>query len=492
MATEPSLLPLAAVLLPVVTALLITAARRFRRLVEFLLVAGALATFAVVAQLFGAVQSGRELTTELGELIPGFPIGFRADGMGMVFAVLAAALWVLASIYTAGYLRGSGATNRTRFSAFYALSLGSAFGVAFAADFLTFFIAYELLTIATYPLVTHAGNPTAIGAGRRYLAYLLPSGVALLLAVVLLAALVGDLTFRPGGFVGDGLGTATLLAVFLLCLVGVGTKAGLMPLHRWLAAGMVAPTPVSALLHAVAVVKAGVFGIGRVTGFVFGPDVLEAFWGTDILTVLAGATVVLASVAALRQDHLKRRLAYSTIAHLALILLGFAVLTPAGFDGGLIHIINHGVLKITLFFCAGALYVVAHKEHVSELDGIGHQMPVTMAAFGVASLGLAGLPPMGGFVSKWQLVHGALQGQRYVVATVVVLSGLLTAAYLFPIVVRAFFRPGPAGARSDGGPSLAVPLAVTAGTGLVLGISNFGGIFSLTETVARAVTGGAP
>jgi multicomponent Na+:H+ antiporter subunit D len=500
MVPEPSLLPLAAVLLPCLTALAIAAARRAPRVVEGLLAGGAVATFAIIVALFVAVRDGRMPTTELGELIPGLAMSLRADGMAMVFAVLASALWVLAASYAVGYMRGDDAKNRTRFYAFYSFCLGTAFAVALAGDLFTFFIAYELLTVSTYPLVTHNGDAAAVAAGRRYLGYLLGGGVLVLLALIILVAVVGEVTFTPGGFVDDQLGATLTTVVFALFAVGFATKAGVMPLHRWLPSAMVAPTPVSALLHAVAVVKAGVFAFGRVIGFVFGPEVLDGLTVTSVLQFATGTTIVVASIIALRQDHLKRRLAYSTIAHLAYIVLGFSLVSSGTFEGSLLHIVNHGVLKITLFFVAGALHVHLHLDNVSELDGVGRRMPFTMGAFALASLGLAGLPPMGGFLSKWYLVLGAFETEAYLAALVMAFSGIFTAAYLFPVVYRAFFRPTPAGTvdplrgeRRDASPLMVVPLCVTATIGLVLGIGDLPGLYELADQIgASVVAGGAP
>ena len=528
-----SLLPLAAVGVPVVTAVLIGFARRVPDLRDALLVLGAVATFACVAALVPAVLAGETPTTPLGELLPGVELALTADGTGMVFAGLASLLWVLASIYAIGYMRGDAAANQTRFYAFYALCLSTAFGVAFAADLFTFFVFYELLTISTYPLVTHKGDAKAIAAGRTYLGFLVSGGAAVLFGLVIVFSVTGEVAFVAGGFVGDALGTGLTIVVFALFAIGFGTKAGLMPLHRWLPRAMVAPTPVSALLHAVAVVKAGVFAFGRLIGFVFGPEVLAGIGVQQVLTAVAGATVVIASIVALRQDHLKRRLAYSTIAHLAIIVLGFSVLSPQAYEGGLLHIFNHGMLKITLFFCAGAIHIAAHKDHVSQLNGIGRRMPFTMIAFAVAAYGLAALPPMGGFVSKWFLVLGAIEAGEYLVAGIIVFSGIFTAGYLFPIVYRAFFRapgievapvvihtgaPVPAGilhdpatpvvpvttpaavppaadvhdAHGEAPAFMVVPLCTTAAIAVLLGLGDLTGLYAVARAVGTAVFGGLP
>ncbi len=542
MGTRHSLLPLLVVVLPVVTALVIISARRLPAVRDASLVIGATATFGAVAAIVPAVLAGEVLTTTLGELVPGVEVTLTADGMGMIFAVLASFLWVLAGSYAIGYLRGDGASNQTRFYAFYSLCLSTAFAVAFAGDLLTFFIAYELLTITTYPLVTHKGDAKAIAAGRTYLGYLLSGGAAVLLAVVIVYAVTGQLAFEPGGFVGDQLSTTLTIVVFVLFAIGFGTKAGLMPLHPWLPGAMVAPTPVSALLHAVAVVKGGVFAVGRFLGFVLGPEALDTVDVQQVLGWVAAITIVAASVNALRQDHLKRRLAYSTIAHLAYIVLGFSLLSSSGFEGSLLHILNHGVAKITLFFAAGAIHIAAHKDHVSELDGIGRRMPFTMVAFGLAAFSLAGLPPAGGFVSKFTLVTGALEAEEFLLAGIMVGSGLLTAGYLFPIVYRAFFRPEPAapapapvaadagdrpaphavgrpptagattalleghGTHSEHGEAaghgthdghgeaaatMVVPIVITGALAVLLGLGDWTGLYGLAAEVAATVIGGA-
>ena len=511
---ESSLLPLLILVAPAATAAVVVAARRHEQIRDAALGVGAIVTFALVASLVPDVLAGGAPTLELVELLPGAALTLRMDGMALVFALLAAFLWVLASPYAIGYLRGDGAKNQTRFMAFYALCLSTAFGVAMAADLLTFFIFYELLTIATYPLVTHKGDEKAIAAGRRYLGYLVAGGALVLLGTTIVYQQTGELAFRPGGLVGTSMSGTMVVVAFLLFAVGFGTKAGLMPLHAWLPAAMVAPTPVSALLHAVAVVKAGVFAFGRLIGFVFGPDVLASVGVHHVVAVVAASTIVVASFIALRQDHLKRRLAYSTIAHLAYIVLGFALLSPTAFEGSLLHIVNHGALKITLFFAAGALHVHLHLDHVSELDGVGRRMPFTMGAFALASLGLAGLPLMGGFLSKWHLVLGAYEGGSTWAAIVMTGAGLLTAGYLFPVVHRAFFRPLPLevhahatghtaahghGAEEappergwrDADPRMVVPLMVTAGLGLLLGLGDIFGVYALADIVATAVFGGA-
>lgn len=490
-------LPVAAVAIPLLATPCIVASRRRPQLREAVTLVAATALLGTVGALLPGVLRGEHPEVRGPELARGLDLALRVDELGMLFALLAAALWVLTSVYAIGYVRGNREAHQTRFFASFAVCLSSVMGLAFAANLLTFFVFYELLTVATYPLVTHKGTPEAIRAGRRYLAYLLTGGAALLLGMAVLFDAAGTLDFTPGGFAGD-LSHGEVVAVVALLAVGVGSKAAVMPLHSWLPAAMVAPTPVSALLHAVAVVKAGVFGLARVVGHVVGPDALDRVGADAVLATLAAITIVVASLVALFQDNLKRRLAYSTIAHLSYIVLGLTLLSASGWTGGLLHIANHAALKITLFFCAGALYVHARLDRVSQLDGIGRRMPVTMGAFGLAALGLAGLPPMGGFVSKWHLVLGGADAGRPAMSAVMLLSGVLTAGYLFPVVARAFLRPLPDGARPPGGlrgeatPLMVVPLAATAALGLVLGLGDLLRVFELAGADAAAVIGGAP
>ena len=486
-----AMLPIIVVTIPFVVAVLVVVAGSRPNLREAVTLTGAVSAFGVMLAMVPPLRAGQPAEVFLPELIPGVAFGLRADGLGMAFALIASGLWILASLYAVGYLRGEGAAHQTRFFASFAVCLGAAFGVALAADFFTFLVFYEVLTVATYPLVVHKQNDAAMAAGRRYLVYLLPGGVALLLAVAIIYAATGTLTFTPGGFVGDGLSGGALVAVFALTAVGFGTKSGVMPLHAWLPAAMVAPTPVSALLHAVAVVKAGVFGFARAIGFVFGPFVLAEVGATAALAALAAVTIVVASTTAVFQDGLKRRLAFSTIAQLSYIVLGLSILAAEAWTGALLQIVNHAVLKITLFFAAGALYVHAHLDRVSQLDGIGWRMPWTMSAFAVASVGLAGLPPMGGFVAKFYLVDGAFAADDVLYALVLLGSGLLSAGYLFPIVYRAFFRPPPEPVvRDEASPLMVVPLVVTATVGLLLGFGDLLGFGELAAGVAAAVFGG--
>jgi len=344
--------------------------------------------------------------------------------------------------------------------------------VAFSANLLTFIVFYEILTIATYPLVIHKETPEAISGGRKYLAYTLTAGLCLIAASAWVYDLTGTLDFAAGGILNHvSLSPSVAVPLFMLFLAGVGVKAGIMPLHGWLPSAMVAPTPVSALLHAVAVVKSGVFAVIRVVGFVFGPNVMENFNLNTILAAFAGTTIILASLIALKQDNLKARLAYSTVGHLSYIVLGAALLTEAGFLGGILHIATHATMKITLFFCAGAIYVNLHRENISQLDGIGKIMPWTMGAFTIGAMGLAGVPPVNGFLSKWFLALGALEADKLFILGIFIISGLLNAAYFFPIVHRAFFKEGVNLEGYGEAPLfMVVPLVCTAVFSVILGL----------------------
>jgi multicomponent Na+:H+ antiporter subunit D len=405
----------------------------------------AVVKFGLILSLLPAALEGRIAEFTMIEIAQGIDLQLRVDQMGILFALVASSLWILTSFYSIGYVREAHEKKQTRYFASFAVCLSATIGIAFAANLMTFLIFYEILSLATYPLVVHKESDEAYRSARMYLVYALTAGVILIAAVAWTYIIAGTVDFRPGGFLGDVLQDPWIArTLFFLFLAGVGVKAGIMPLHSWLPRAMVAPTPVSALLHAVAVVKSGVFGVIRIVGFVFGPETMQAFGLNLILAIFAGATIVLASLIALRQENLKALLAYSTVGHLSYIVLGMALVSPDGFLGGILHLANHATMKITLFFCAGAIYVNLHKTKISELDGVGKAMPWTMSMFAIGALGLAGVPPINGFVSKWFLVLGALQADQLVIVGILLVSGLLNAAYFFPIIYRAFLREGDA------------------------------------------------
>lgn len=396
-------------------------------------------TFGFVVQLVGPIMSGDRPELSLFEVLPGLAIAFKVEPLGMLFALVASGLWIPTSIYAFGYMRGHQERHQTRFFVCFSIAIFAAIGIAFARNLLTLFLFYEVLTFSTYPLVTHEGSEKAVRAGRSYLGILVFTSVSfLLLAIIWTWQITGTLEFQAGGIVtGNFKGTSVFL---LLALFVFGTgKAALMPFHRWLPAAMVAPTPVSALLHAVAVVKAGVFTVLKIIVYVFGIEFLTegnyALW----LCYVAGFTSIAASLVALTKDNLKARLAYSTVSQLSYIVLGAALANDWGVIGGSMHIAMHAVGKITLFFCAGAIMVASHKTKISEMAGIGRTMPVTMFAFFIGALSVIGLPPMGGSWSKWYLALGAVDAHQNILVAVLMISSLLNIAYLMPIVARAFF-----------------------------------------------------
>jgi len=433
--------PLAAVLLPAIGVLAIVASRRTPNVREGVTILTALATFGIVASLVPATLSGTTHVTRLGTLVPGIELTLRADPLGMIFALVASLLWLVTSFYSIGYMRGLDEHSQTRYFAAFAGSVGAALGVSFASNLVSLYVFYELLTVATYPLVAHDESETARQAGRKYLTYTFGGGVAVLAGTVLVFWTTGTVAFTPGGIAALASADPVIArAAFALLAGGFGVKAALIPVHSWLPDAMVAPTPVSGLLHAVAVVKSGVFGVARVVLDVFGPETVSDLGVGLPLAAVAALTILVASVIALRQDNLKRRLAYSTISQLSYIVLGLGILSPASLVGGLLHIPAHAFMKLTLFFCAGAIHVETHTDDISEMAGIGRRMPVTMAAFAVASLGMAGLPLVAGFVSKWYLLIGSIDAGTAVFAGVLFVSGLLNIGYFWPIVYQAFFQ----------------------------------------------------
>lgn len=399
----------------------------------------AIAKFLIIASMVPAVLHGAEIEYTIAKVLPQVAIKFRVDAFGILFALVSSSLWIVTSAYSIGYMRGLKEHSQTRYFCFFALSLSATVGVAFSANLLTLYLFYEMLSFATYPLVTHHQDREARSSGRKYLLYIVGSSIGLVLPAMLVAYhLTGTLEFADQGFMGGHGTPETNLILLLLFLFGFA-KAGIMPFHSWLPAAMVAPTPVSALLHAVAVVKVGVFCVFRIITGVFGTDLLSSLGLDTLICVIASFTIITASLIALSQDGLKRRLAFSTIGQLSYIILGAALLSPKGLTGGMLHIAMHAFGKITLFFCAGAIFVATGKKNISEMAGIGKRMPITMTAFFIGSLSVIGLPPCGGFISKWYLVLGTLEANQWIMLVVLLSSSLLNAAYFLPIVYKAFF-----------------------------------------------------
>jgi multicomponent Na+:H+ antiporter subunit D len=441
---SPETLVLAAVLVPFAGAVVIPLFRSRPNLRETITLASAGCLLLVTVGLLGPVLGGGRPEVNVIQVAQGLALAFQVEPLGMLFALVASSLWIVNSIYSIGYMRANEEPRQTTFYVCFAIALGSTMGIAFAKNLFTLFLFYELLTISTYPLVTHKQDEEAIRAGRLYLLLLLGTSLVLFLpAIIATYVLAGTLDFTPGGILGGKAGAGVLALLLALYVFGIG-KAAVMPLHFWLPAAMVAPTPVSALLHAVAVVKAGVFTLLKVIVLIFGVDALSASGQSLWLTLIAGTTVIAASVVALRQDNLKRRLAYSTVSQLSYVLLGAAILTPISVVGAAMHIAAHAVSKITLFFAAGSIHTASHLTEVSQLDGIGRRMPWTMGAFTIGAVSMIGIPPTAGFLGKWFMLSGAMQAANWIAVTVIATSTVLNAGYFLPIVYRAFFRDPPA------------------------------------------------
>lgn len=398
----------------------------------------ALGKLLFTALLGWGVYRGGRFETRF-SFVPGADLLLRADSFSLLFVTLSAVLWLVTTIYAVGYLEAT--PHRSRFFGFFSLCVASTMGIALAGNLLTFVVFYEMLTLSTYPLVVHRGTPEALRAGDVYLRYTLGGGALLLFGAAALYALAGNVDFLDGGVLAPFAAShrTALVVIFWIFIAGLGVKAALIPLHGWLPTAMVAPAPVSALLHAVAVVKAGAFGITRIVYGVYGVDLAHRLGVMQPLAVLAAATILYGSLRALAQTDLKRRLAYSTISQVAYIILGVAVFGVMGTVGGIVHLVHQGLMKVTLFFCAGNLAEELGIHRVDELRGVGRRMPLTMTAFTVAAFGMIGVPPVAGFVSKWYLGVGALEAKEPWVIVVLLTSTLLNAAYFLPLVRDAWF-----------------------------------------------------
>lgn len=438
------ILPLLAVLFPLLGALAIRFLHEENSAWRHAIAAGAiLLTFASVASMLPHTLRGEVIELRLIPLVENLHVYFRVDSLGMIFGVVSSTLWVCAVIYSIGYM--SREHNRRSFFTFFVLSASATMGVAFAGNLFTLYIFYEYLAICTYPLVVHAQTKEATGAGIKYIGYSFGGGALIFLSLFAIMSLTGTLDFAPGGIIGAVTpeNYSWLVIIFILCITGFSTKAAVMPLHSWLPSAMVAPTPVSALLHAVAIVKAGVFGIARVFYSLYGVETLRELNLTGYLAVVICFTIIAGSVMAIKQDVLKLRLAYSTIGQLGYITLGTLMLTPLGLTAGLLHIINHAVMKITLFFCAGIIITVTGKTRLPDLVGVGRRLPLTMLAFSIGALGLMGVLPICGYVSKYYLLTGGFDAGKPVYAYVILMSTILNSIYYLPIIINAYFRKGP-------------------------------------------------
>jgi multicomponent Na+:H+ antiporter subunit D len=474
-----SIQPLLALSCPALGSIFIVLSRKRPNLRESWTLLASLGQFLLILPLIPTVVSGGRVEWRFFTIFPGVDFFLRIDAFGLLFALTSSFLWILVSVYSIGYLRTLEEHAQTRYYCCFSLAILGAVGVAFAGNLVTLYLFYELLTISTYPLVSHEQTPEALFAGRKYLVYLLTAGCFLLAAVAWTYSIAGETDFVPGGILSTSVTSRFALEVlFFLFLLGF-MKAAYMPFHAWLPSAMVAPSPVSALLHAVAVVKAGVFGIVRIVCYVFGVDLMRDLHLGVWLASFAAVTMIGASLFAIAQDNLKKRLAYSTISQLSYIIFGVALLSPMGIQGSMIHILFHGCMKITLFLCAGSILVASGKKNISELGGIGRVMPFTMLAFAVGALGMCGFPPTVGLISKWYLGLGTVENGNFVFLAVLMISSLLDVVYFFPIVYTAFFgnsgssKSDLQGRRIKEAPwSMVVPLSITALLSVLLAFPN--------------------
>ncbi len=490
--------PLLAPLCPLIGALFIHLYRRRPNIRECSTLVAACLQFVLIMSMAPAILKGNVIECHLITITAGVELSLRVDAFGMLFAITASFLWICVSIYSIGYMRALNEHAQGRYYLMFALALFSTICIALSANLVTFYIFYEALTLSTYWLVAHHEDQEAFAATRKYLTYLLISGWFLFAAVVLTYTLAGATRFTPGGILtGVSASKGVLMILFALFALGL-MKAAWMPFHSWLPSAMVAPTPVSSLLHAVAVVKAGVFGFVRIVCYIFGVDLFQALGLGLILGVAAAFTMLAASFFAIGEDNLKRRLAFSTISQLSYILFGVALLSPHGIKGAMIHIPFHGFMKITLFMCAGAIMVMTGKKAISQLAGIGRQTPITMTAFAIGAIGMCGAPPVAGFISKWFLCLGTIQAGSFLFLAVILISSLLDVIYFFPIIKTAFFdTPMTLGAASELNLSnqeikrplhllMVAPLALTALLSVIFCL--FPGTFYILDLVEMAVS----
>jgi multicomponent Na+:H+ antiporter subunit D len=466
-----------ALLVPLFGSFLVSLSGKKPNLRESWSVISAVILFSMVLTMVSPVLAGKTLYYQLFKILPGVTVTLRADAFSMIFALVASSLWIAAAFYSMGYMRGLHEHAQTRFNTCFAIAIFGAIGVAFSDNLFTMYLFYEIVSVCTYPLVAHHQDEEAYEGAKKYIVYLTTTAKGFLLpSLAIIYVMTGSLDFPhdiyTGMFPADA-NSAIVTMLFIFCLFGFA-KNGVMPFHHWLPGAMVAPTPVSALLHAVAVVKVGVFCTARMMLYGFGVNTMS-FLNLGIPTAyFVGFTVVMASVIALTKDNLKARLAYSTVSQLSYIILGVCLLTPHGIAGGLIHIANHAFSKITLFFCAGAIYVATHKKNISEMSGLARSMPFTFGAFAIASLSMIGAPPVAGFVTKWELLVGTIESGSFGIILVLLASTLLNVGYFAPVAYKAFFGKRPAGEPYVGireAPlSMVIPLCTASLISVIIGI----------------------
>lgn len=464
-------------MIPLFGALVVMTMKNHPNIREFISSCASILLFIIVLSFIPALKAGQTLVYPIFHILPGLSITLRADGFSMIFAMVASSLWMIAVFYSMGYMRAHDEPCQTRFNACFALAIFGAIGVALSDNLFTLYLFYEIVSICTYPLVAHHQDAEGYAGGRKYIIYLTTTAKMFLLpALILIYVLVGNLDFPHDIFTGMfPADTKSWVIVMLYCFCILGfAKNGIMPLHHWLPGAMVAPTPVSALLHAVAVVKVGVFCTTRTMLYVFGVNTMDMLNLGIPTAYFVSFTILMASVIALSKDNLKARLAYSTVSQLSYIILGVALLTPHAINGGLIHIVNHGFSKITLFFCAGAIFIATHKKNISEMSGLGRSMPFTFGAFAVASLSMIGAPPVAGFVTKWYLLVGSMEAHQVGILLVLITSTVLNVGYFAPVTYKAFFGKRPEGEVETGiqeAPlSMLIPILIAVTVSVIIGI----------------------
>ncbi len=486
MQTIVSIKPLLAVLSSLIAAVLIFKSGSRPNLREFWSILAGIIKFSIVMSMVPVIFSGQTIEYTLVSFYQGIDLKLRVDALGLLFATVSSFLWIITTFYSVGYMRSNHEHAQTRYFTCFAVSLSATIGVAFSANLITLFFFYEILSLATVPLVGHKETPEAQEGARKYFLYLLGLSKTLLLSgIVIIYMVMGTTDFASGGLLKGVQGSTLLFITFFFFVFGFA-KAGVMPFHNWLPSAMVAPTPVSSLLHAVAVVKVGVFSVLRVVFHIYGVDFMTRMNLGITAAYVVSFTILMGSIIALTKDNLKARLAYSTISQLSYVILGAVLLTPYSMIGGIVHIANHAFSKITLFFCAGSLYTSAHKTEISQLSGIGKKMPWTMACFFIASLSMIGVPPVAGFVSKWYLALGSIEAKEIPILIILLVSTVLNAAYFLPITYKAFFEKAPEPDHDDHEhnhgdghghhqeareiPMVVIPLVITAILSIVIGI----------------------
>ncbi len=468
-----SMRPVLAVFVPFICAFLVVASgEKHKNLRDMWSLVASLSVVILVASLMPWAVKGIIVESPINNLVrisPVLVVQFRVDSFGAFFGGLSAFMWIFMTIYSIGYMRRMQERNTTRFFACFALAISAGIGIAFSGNLFTLFIFYEMLSISVYPLIMHHETEEAMKAGRTYLMYVLIGGVFILGAMAITYVWAGTLTFSKIGILRGTASPNQLRLLFMLFIVGFGVKSAIMPLHGWLPLSMVAPTPANALLS---VLEAGVFGIGRLVMHMYGVDLVRELGLSLPLAYVATISILLASVYAWRQDNLKKRLAYSTISQLSYTILGIALITQNSITGGIIHIVHGALMKNTLFFCAGVIFVQTGKKNISEMKGLAKRMPITMTIFSVCALGVVGIPPMVGFLTKWYLAIGTLEAGQPIFLVVIMVSAMLNAAYYLPPIYDGFFGEDPDGITEncEAPMSMLLPIIITGSFVLFFGI----------------------